>query len=429
MAKCESSPFGLLSKCLRSCSGMNEMIRLNTAKTSNTFSFVLLLGVLSLSTTSVNADVERAIDFRYDAAGNIIQKITQEQDTAPTPPTFIPNFINKGQSVVVTATGSNFLNATVTTAVQGLSISEILSSANQITFRLSASTSAPIGGATINIITTLGTSSEVIHVAEEAPVISTIPQLVAVSKNTSTDIVVHFSLPRQENESYIINTGDNNILTAPATLNVQAGQTEALLTLTGVADGVSDLNISLPSKFYFYSFPVFVGKSFAEMLIDFPDMKQRNIFSDLVNAYVTPTGEFPVNAVFSNTIGASVNSIPTLFSNTVGVQVGIPRNFSKDIEVLVGPMVVAVQPLSVTRGGTATLQITGFNLNEVQNIATTPGTFVMVGAHNVNAENTLLTVPLTIDQAAAVGQYTLTLTGANGTIKTRAGTQLTFDIQ
>ena len=391
--------------------------------------FVLLPGTFFLPTTVVNAAVERAVDFQYDAVGNIIQKLTQEQDSAPAFTSFSPNFINKGQSVIVTATGGNFLNATVTTSVPGLSISEIFPTANQITFRLSALSSAPTGDAVINIVTTLGTSSDVIHIAEEAPVISSSPQLVAISKNTSTDIIIHFSLPRLENESYIVNVGDSNILTTPGTLNVQAGQTQAVLTLTGVAAGVTNLDISLPGKFYFYSFPVFVGKSFAEMLTDFPDMKQRTILTDTVGVYVQLPGQFPVNAVFSDTVGVLVDSTPTLFSTVVGVQVGLPKNYSKAVEVTVGPMLQTVQPLSVTRGGTSVLQISGFNLNEVQSIATTPGNFVMVGAYSVNAQNTLLSVPLTIDPAAAVGQYTLTLTGTNGVVKTRTGAQLVFDIQ
>jgi len=411
--------------------------------------------IIFFSSGQSHADTQRVVDYQYDNAGNIVRAITQEQSAAPVITLLDPGFTNIGRTVAFTALGNNLLNVAVTTAAAGLSVSNVISTVDQVTFQITASNLALTGVASLDFTNGIGTTSTTISVAEPPPSLTISPNPVAIANSASpTNVTLTFTEPRPTNETYAVTIGDTGIATtASNSFTILAGETQANLSLTGITNGATNLDIVLASKFYFYSFSVFVGKTFEEMLVEFSDMLTRNLFTNSVGVLVQPVGQPFSDAAFSQPVGIFVND-PTLpnpsvfslpvsvfvddattlnpssLSQPVGVNFGDIDNlfYSLQVEVIYGSLADTVVPTDTTVGVTTDFEVSGFNLSEVLSVSVTPDTDITIGTFITNTDGTIITIPLTIDATAALGLREIVLQDASGVISTRSG-PLTFEIK
>jgi hypothetical protein len=414
---------------------------------------VLLLCVIGFSFlgfSQSHADTERVIDYEYDNAGNIVRIIAQEQSAPPVVSQLNPDFINIGRSISVTATGSNLLGVDVTTDATGLIITDVNPSVDQVTFRLTATTLATVGSAILRFTTGLGEAQESIFVAEPRPGLTTNPNPIAVAQSTTaTDIKLIFTEPRPENETYTVSIGDSAIAsTVAGSFTILAGSTEASIALIGVLDGVTSLEIVNQSKFFNFSFPVFVGKGFDELLAEFEEeLRQRSLFGDAVGVLVHDGTKFTPGTA-SQVVGVEVGGhsginlapvgvlygeglVGRLMTGAVGVNLNdnIKLAFSSRTETILGALIEAIQPAVATAGTSVDFEVSGFNLSDVQNILLTPNTDITVDSFTVNAEGTQITITLTIDAAAALDEREIILEDTSGVMITRSGVPLKIAIQ
>ncbi len=406
--------------------------------------------VLAIAPGLTQADVERVIDYEYDGAGNIIRIITQEQSNPPTISPLDPDFINIGRTISVTATGTNLLGVDVTSDETELSIGSINSSSTQVTFELTASNLAPIGPVVIRFTSALGEAQETIFVAEPGPELSTDPHPIAIDDGGAVSVIsLIFSEPRLENETYSISVDDVGVASVVSnSFTILAGQSQANISLTGISEGATNLQITLPVKFYSYLFPVYVSETYDELLADFPDMQHRNLFTDAVGVVIQEDNPFLPNTVTAGPVGVLIDSNAAYYSSPVGVFYGdglvgqllsmpvgvlvsdaVSYAYSTPVGTIYGPILDASTPAQVAASTTTDFDLSGFNLGEALNVTVVPADEVTVGVFTVNPEGTLLTVSITIDSIAAPGQRELVVDDINGPIQTRSGLPLTFDIQ
>ncbi len=438
--------------------------------------FVFILVALATG-VAYAASVERITRYEYDGAGNIIGVLAEDQAGPPSISAFSRSFINRGNSVQITATGENLLGAEVLTDVQGLTISNISPSSDQVTFTLVASAQATLGDAPLRFVTGLGEAEQSLIVAPAPPVLVTNPSPIVIEgQSLEATVTLTFAEPRPEQETYTVEMLDATVATTPTTsFTVEAGQREATLVLTGIASGVTRLNIELAEQFNSYSFSVTVAKSFLELLEEYPDIRQRSLFSSHVGVVVEDPQTLS-NSTFSQSVGVTVadpNSLSSVYSNSVGIVVTVDANdfdrlvysdsvgivvsvdasnfgalvysnavgvavtdtsetqpYSNEVGAVVGPLIENnIQPEVATSSTDIILEITGANLQEVQSASISPNAELTLGALGLNPEGTALFVPVTIGATAVLGVYEITLTGVQGEIPTRLNTPLTITIE
>jgi len=410
----------------------------------------IALIILISTPTALRSAQERIVEYEYDNAGNVIRIITQGQFNPPVLLPLTPDFINVGQTRTFTATGSNLLGIDVTTEVPGLSISAIRATASQVSFQLTAASQAPIGNAAIRFTTGLGEVQQSIFVAEQGPGLATDPGPVTVDlSGTPNSVSLIFTDPRPETETYTIAIVDTGIATPGSTnFTMLAGEKQTSISITGISEGVTSLQITLSEKFYSYIFPVYVNKSYLNLLNDFPDMQQRNLFAEPVGIVIQANNPFLPNTVTTGPVGVLVDSkaaylsravgifygdelAGALLSSPVGVLISSRINFvySAAIGSFYGSVLDNSQPASAVAGTTIDLIVTGLNLGDIQSVAVVPANDVTVGVISVNPEGTQLSVPITISPNASIGQRELAVHDNDGLVPTRSGLPLTFNIQ
>jgi len=436
--------------------------------------FVLLL----TASVAYAAGVERITNYQYDGAGNIVDIAIQEQAAPPAVSALSRGFINRANSVQIIATGENLLGAEVLTDVQGLTISNVNPSNNQVTFTLAASAQATLGNASLRFVTGLGEVEQSLIVAQAPPVIITTPNPIVIEgSSVTTAVTLTFAEQRPAQETYTVTITDTDIVTtAQTSFTIGAGQRQATLELTGIGaiGSLTQLELELAEELRFYSFPVTVSRSFLEILAEYPDIQQRSIFSPRVgvvvdqddsnrSVYSDPVGvvvssginlersvySSPVGVVVSSdsNINRSVYSDPvsvvvssdsninrSVYSGPVGVVVSSDSNinrsvYSDPVGVVVAPLVDdSSQLLAVIPNSSTVLEVRGVNLQTVQSVSVTPNTGLTLGALTSNAVGTVLFVPIDID-AAALGVYEITLIGPQGVIPTSSGLPLRLTVE
>lgn len=440
---------------------------------SKVFAFLALFLAASVAYA---AGVERITNYQYDGAGNIVDIAIQEQAAPPTVSALSRGFINRANSVQITATGENLLGVDVLTDVQGLTISNVSPSNNQVTFTLAASAQATLGNAPLRFVTGLGEAEQSLIVAPVPPVLISNPSPIVIEGDSlETAVTLIFAEPRSAQETYTVELLDTSIATTPTTsFTIDAGQRQTTLVLTGIADGVTRLNVELAEQFNAYSFSVTVAKNFLELLEEYPDIQQRSLFSSHVGVMVEDP-QILSNSTFSQPVGVTVtdpNSLASIYSNSVGIVVTADANdfdrlvysesvgivvsvdasnfdslvysnpvgvavaevneeqpYSDSVGITVGALLTSIQPDLVSLGTDIVLEITGTNLQAVQSVSVSPSPELTLGTLSLNPEGTILFVPVTIGAAAASGVYEITLTGVQGAVPTRLNTPLTITIE
>ena len=137
--------------------------------------------------------------------------------------------------------------------------------------------------------------------------------------------------------------------------------------------------------------------------------------------------------------GAIISTPAPFLSPSVSLRFGFasgaaPAFFSEFVSVTKGPTISSISPVSLTRGASAMLTISGANLAgaSVLRFINTSGaidTAITVSNLTVNAEGTQLSGTLTVASGAATGTRVVVVTAAAGTTPAVAGGPNTIAIQ
>ncbi len=199
----------------------------------------LVLWVLMSFTGALAQSIE-ALEYQYDAAGNLIGYTRSVSTGTPVIDSVTPGIINRESTFRVRLTGQNFAGSSVTVDQAGLAVlqTDILSN-TELQIFLSVSDDANLGPADINVVSALGQDSAQILVGERLPIISTNPNpiLLTVGANPQT-VTLSFDQPFAVDQVYAVRLVDDGVASITTTsMTLPAGQTEVTLDITGNALG------------------------------------------------------------------------------------------------------------------------------------------------------------------------------------------------
>lgn len=218
-------------------------------------------------------DQAKSTDYRYDPSGNI------EQVSAPTaiePPVISSGplgDIHRNEIRQLVIGGSGLTGVIVRTNHPGLAVSGVSVSATAVAFRLSVDGSVPLGGQTISVQNAAGKATQTINVVP-AVAITVEPSPVSVPPdNLARKFNLRLSEPASIATTYTLSSLSPNIA-KPKTTSVPfaAGQSQAEIGVTGLAQGTSTLRVNSNVLTTPYDTLVFVAPGAADRLVSMPSI-------------------------------------------------------------------------------------------------------------------------------------------------------------
>jgi len=322
----------------------------------------------------------RVTEYVYDAAGNILQVIAgQGGAQAPAIASISPSAIRRGETKAIQITGTGFNGVQVSIADPGLDVSNLLSSAAQVTFSLTAAASALLGAQQITLSNAAGSATTSITVSGVLPTLGMSPLPIAVPPTGSArNFFVSLSIP--DNVDHVINVASANTAIAtvsPPSVTIPAGQTEVIVSIAGQTAGTTAINLT-SATIAGTSVPVFVTAE----------------FTGLTTSFAKPLGIV---------LDAPPGGTPTTFGPFASPLVG----------VVVGAYLDDVAPKTLAVGtGPTPLVISGAGLEGVTAVNIQPADGLTLGAISVAPDGRAVTVPVTVAANAATTVRKVVLSGA-----------------
>ena len=332
----------------------------------------------------------RVTQYVYDAAGNILQVITDSGAAQPPSVSSItPNTIRRGETKAIQIAGSALNGVQVSIADPGLDVTNVVASATQVAFTLTATATAALGVQQIALSNAAGSTSASITVSGVQPTLGMSPLPIAVPPNGSARNFF-VSLSTADNVAHVVNVASANTAIAtvsPASVTIPAGQTEVIVSIAGLSAGTTAINLT-SATLAGTSVPVFVTSE----------------FTGLTTSFAKPLG-----IVLEGAPGGTSTTFGPFASPLVGVVVGAYLDN------------VAPKTLAIGTGPTP-LVITGAGLEGVTAVNIQPSDGLTLGAINVAPDGRSVTVPVTVAANAATTVRKVVLSGAQQPyIAARAG--------
>ncbi len=433
----------------------------------------------------------RVTQYVYDAAGNILQVITGGTAQPPAVTSISPTSIVRGETKQVSITGSGLINAEVTVSDPGLDIGGVQSAATQISFTLAAALTASLGPQAINIRNAAGTATASITVNPVPPKLSMAPQPVALPPATTHNFLVTLSTADTVDRPVSLVSANTAIATvSPASVTILAGQTQATVSVTGVAAGTTFIALSSPGLAS-TSVPVFVSTEATGIDTNFAPpvgvvvlsaagtspstvgpllspllVIASGAYIDHVSPATLAVGTGPTSVVISGnelsgvtgasvappdgltlgaisvapdghsvtvpvTVAASAPTTPRRITLAGAQQPYLPARPGADqiLVTLPPPQIFSIDPLFAATGTIVTLTIRGSNLQGLQAVSLVPGTGIQVDAvPSASADGTSASVRLSIDPLAPTGASVVRATTSGGTSTATASAANTFTV-
>lgn len=415
--------------------------------------FYLLIFLFALVSSAVFAQTEEVIEYRYDGSGNIIEVFTQGQSGAPVIDTLSPFFVNLGDSVFVSVTGQNLLSVSVETEAPGVSISNVGSDFDRLSFLISASGLADIGQITLTISNKLGAATSEFTVAGRAPEVQVSPSpIVLVPNSAPENFQFSFSEQRPASEIFSVDIDDPNVATSPIQNFSLAPDSQVVnIPLTGQSVGNTPLFIESTENLFFFSFPIFVSQSFADYLsqfeVDSPEFRdlttdnilsrpvgvllqsnsgfRNSFFSSSVGVQISSRNQFVgpavgvnlsiMNAVLGPQVGVNLSTMNSVLGPQVGVLFGDFNNFfGSSLESVLGPLLTDTADITLPRGQQSTFVISGVGLQDITGITFSPATGITLDGFSVGSQGRELTITVTIAANIGSTQSSINLRSVTG---------------
>jgi YD repeat-containing protein len=437
-------------------------------------------------------EANQVTDYVYDAAGNLLEVRNGGTATAPAISGITPASLRRGETKVVTITGSGFLGASVAASDPELDIANLKVAATKIEFDLTASANAPVGTQPITIASAAGNATASITVAPLLPKVSVDPAPLAIPPdNVLRQFTIRLSHVDAIDHIVTLSASNSNITVSPASVTIPAGRLSVPASIKGISAGQSVITLS-STTLGASLVPVFVTAEFVGittsrapllgMVLESaaqPNQTQitpmvsrqlgvlvgsavRSITPDRFNVG-TELGTLTINGIGLEAV-QSVSVEPstgvTLGSPSVapnGLTIAVPITVAANAPVTQRrvivrnaagvalpaaspsadrinivrpkPQIESIEPLFGTPDTTLTLTVRGRNLQEAKAVLYNPSTGIVTDAAPVvNSDGTMLTAGVALGLNAAVGDYAVAVTTPGGTSITSAGPANTFKV-
>lgn len=201
----------------------------------------------------------QAVEYVYDAAGNINAVVAGGQAQPPVASALTPSAVRRGSVSRFTLTGAQLSNATLSASDEGIQISKVSRSATSISFDLVVGDAVPMGANRITVSTAAGEASLTLTVRPALPTAAVSPLPIAVAPGASS-ITYDLTLSGADDEphSFALSMLRPEVASvSPAAVSFGAGQTTAKFAVRGLVGGNTELRLT-SSTLGLLQVPVFV---------------------------------------------------------------------------------------------------------------------------------------------------------------------------
>jgi hypothetical protein len=395
---------------------------LNSSYTQLTYTFAIASGATTgARSITVNnaAGPSNAVTFTVNGSGS-----------APTLSTIAPASGQQGQTITtVTLTGTGLSGATIN-ALSGITVSNVVATASQVTATFTLASGAPLGGQSVTVTTAGGTSNGLTFtVNPPTPVLSTIAPASGQQGQTITTVTLTGTGLSGATINALSGITVSNVVatasqvTATFTLASGAllgGQSVTVTTAGGTSNGLTfTVNASTPAPTLSSISPT-SGYQNTSLNVTLSGTN----FSAPATVNFGGTGVTVTNTtvVNSSTITATFTIASTAASGAQNVSVttatGTSGNVSFTVLVPGVPTTTSISPNSVAQSSVNTITINGTNF--IPGYTTVSASSTLITISNVNLlSSTQLTLTATIAANAPIGRSTLSVTTPGGTSASR----------
>jgi hypothetical protein len=423
----------------------------------------------AIGLTGVEAQVAAGIG-RLDGALKVI---------APRPAIVItgiePDSIRSGETKTFQVSGSNFEGVKITTSDPTLVVNQVVVAADgaSLSLSLTALAGLPVGTQTLtftnNSVSGAAASVDLI-VVEPPPSLFALPAPMGVPPDaTARQYALKLSAPDSVDHTIALSIANTTMVTvSPSSIVIGAGQTEAAFELRGLKVGETALSVT-STTLGTLSMPVYVSTEFAGARAayskilglvledDAPVTQAATSVSPVLGVVVgedqtaqpqtiglvtqlgvileevaAPT-TFDVNSLTGTTLGVlfedSVTTVPASIDVLAGVPLGVilqedatptasdVMSIAPTLGVALPPVATSIEPSSMNAGASGTLVVRGIGLAPVTAIKVVPSDGITLGAFEVSADGSTLSVPVTISSTAPATVRDVVLEMSSGQIQ------------
>ncbi|MFP5464157.1 MAG: RHS repeat domain-containing protein [Gammaproteobacteria bacterium] len=334
------------------------------------------LGRLVRSTAGGNT-----VEYRYDAAGNLLEVTGNQPAVAPAIASVTPNALRRGQSGKITLTGTGLSYASIAVPSAAFTLGSVSAQPESISFNLALADDAPLGNQTFTVTNSAGSANFVLTVNPKLPVLSVAPLPLAVAPdNVPRSFTI--TLSNADTVAHTVNLATANPAIAavsPATLNVAPGQTSVLASVTGISGGSTTLSLASPTL-QTVLVPVFVTADFVG-----------------------------INTSHAPLVGVVVEQPPAPPPSQT-IQLG----GRADVGVVIGGHIRDISPKAVSRGTSATLTLFGKGLETATAAILSPVDGVTLGSLNAAPDGLSATLSISVAENAPATLRQIVLTDGAG---------------
>ncbi len=333
------------------------------------------LGRLVQSTSDGNR-----VEYRYDAAGNLLEVSGDSPVVAPSISSVTPDAIRRGEQVQVNLSGNGLSYASVSSPSEKLIVSSVSAQAESLSFMLAVAADTPLVTQNFLLTNAAGSVGFDIEIMPHLPVMSAVPLPLAIPPD-NTPHSFSIKLSNADNLPHTIYLASSNpaiALVSPTSLTLAAGQTQAIASITGVSAGSASLQLS-SSSLEDTAVPVFVTTEFAG-----------------------------INTSHAQLLGVVLETSSEPQTETK--KLSTPA----DVGVVLGGHLRDLAPSAVNQGSNITLNVTGKGLDMVANVSLLPADGVTLGSFVAAESGLSASLSVNVAADAATGLRQLILQDAEG---------------
>ncbi len=322
-------------------------------------------------------------EYVYDPVGNILSvTLTNSQSQQnPQVTSVVPDTLRRGETKPITISGANLNNVTVSASHAGMTLSNVITAATQVTLSLAVADTVPLGAAKLSLSNGQAIADANLTIQPRLPTLNAVPAPLAVPPD---NVARNFTLALSEADviahTVSIAVDQTNIATvSPASITFAAGETTKILQVTGKSGGQAVMSFT-STTLAGTAIPVFV------------------------------TAEFQgINTTYAPNVGVLVGqtTTPISFSGTLA---------SSSVGVTLGSYLLGISPNRVQVGATANLIISGAGFASNSTLAMQPPDGLTLGTPSVSPDGTQISFSITVAANAATTLRRLVVTSAGQSV-------------
>lgn len=305
----------------------------------------------------------RVTEYLYDPAGNLLRVITDGMGEPPLVTAISPDRLRRGEARAVTLVGSGFQGVRLGNTDPGLALTDVRVDATRIEFTATAADTAHLGSSPITLVSAAGSATTALDILPRLPRVSVSPTPLAVPPDgLPHPFSIRLSNPDVIDHAFTLSSQSQSIAkVAPPSISIAAGQTEGRPTVTGIAGGLTNLSIA-----------------------------STTLGDSLVPVFVTAEYQ-GINTSYASPLGVVLQApVPPPQPQPITLYGAAP------LGVVLGSHLSGINP-NVARVGTTTwLSLNGQGLDRVTDIGVIPPDGISLGTRALNAEGTVIAVPVTV---------------------------------